>query len=269
MKPLLNWAGGKRWQVPMLRPFFQNDRRLVEPFCGSLAVSLGLEPTQALLNDINPHLINFYRWVQAGVPFTLAMHPEQYHVHRAEFNKLVAAGCGNTLPAAEHFYALNQWCFNGLWRVNKKGEFNVPPRPVLRQMAEFDPNEYQETFNHWMFTCGDFEKLNLVSTDFVYADPPYDGTFDGYDAAGFNFRDQERLVYWLAKHQGPVCMMNAATDRMLQLYTDLGFAWTEIEAPQRMHQSRGRSGKIREVMAFNRQFAIDIRHDAINDEPRT
>ena len=62
-KPPLKWAGGKRWQLPYLLPIWQPHahRRLVEPFCGGLAVALGLRPSRALLNDANPHLINFYQ----------------------------------------------------------------------------------------------------------------------------------------------------------------------------------------------------------------
>jgi DNA adenine methylase len=66
LQPPLKWAGGKRWQVPHLRPWWQSHsrRRLVEPFAGGLAVTLGLQPERALLNDANPHLVNFYRWLK-------------------------------------------------------------------------------------------------------------------------------------------------------------------------------------------------------------
>src|SRR6266480_5583819 len=69
LRPPLKWAGGKRWQVPHLRPIWKpsEDRRLVEPFCGGLAVTLGLAPSTALLNDANPHLVNFYQWLQRGL----------------------------------------------------------------------------------------------------------------------------------------------------------------------------------------------------------
>ena len=67
-KPPLKWAGGKRWLVSQLKPIWEENttRRYVEPFCGGLAVVLGLQPRTALLNDVNPHLINFYRHVQNG-----------------------------------------------------------------------------------------------------------------------------------------------------------------------------------------------------------
>src|SRR5689334_24073563 len=66
LRPPLKWAGGKRWQLPHLRPLWarHTHRRLVEPFCGGLAVAIGLSPARALLNDANPHVINFYRWLQ-------------------------------------------------------------------------------------------------------------------------------------------------------------------------------------------------------------
>src|SRR5689334_16337179 len=67
--PPLKWAGGKRWQLEHLRPFWEPEkrRRLVEPFAGGLAVALGLAPARALLNDVNPHLINFYTWLKKGL----------------------------------------------------------------------------------------------------------------------------------------------------------------------------------------------------------
>ncbi len=75
LKPPLKWAGGKRWLVSHLRQMYlpHRHRRLVEPFCGGLAVTLGLLPEKALLNDINPHLINFYRWVQKGLYIQIPM----------------------------------------------------------------------------------------------------------------------------------------------------------------------------------------------------
>ena len=64
-KPPLKWAGGKRWLIPVLRPLWERHsrRRLVEPFCGGLGLALSVRPRRALLNDINPHAINFYRWL--------------------------------------------------------------------------------------------------------------------------------------------------------------------------------------------------------------
>src|SRR5690348_12134795 len=94
LRPPLKWAGGKRWQVPHLRPLWvpHSARRLVEPFCGGLAVALGLAPERAFLNDANPHLINFYHWLGRGLVTDLSMENDEahYYGHRAAFNATLA-----------------------------------------------------------------------------------------------------------------------------------------------------------------------------------
>src|SRR3972149_1845651 len=79
LKPPLKWAGGKRWQLPLLRPLWQpyTTRRLVEPFCGGLAVTLGLQPRRALLNDVNTHVIHFYQWLNRGLVTSLEMRNDE------------------------------------------------------------------------------------------------------------------------------------------------------------------------------------------------
>src|SRR5690349_22925714 len=84
LKPPLKWAGGKRWLVSHLKPIWEAnaERRYVEPFCGGLAVVLGLQPKQALLNDVNPHLINFYRHVQNGLEVRVRMRNDEELFYR-------------------------------------------------------------------------------------------------------------------------------------------------------------------------------------------
>ncbi|MEM9568143.1 MAG: DNA adenine methylase, partial [Cyanobacteria bacterium P01_E01_bin.34] len=93
LKPPLKWAGGKRWLVPKLRELWQpyRDRRMVEPFVGGMAVALGLQPQQALLNDTNEHLINFYQWLQRGLTISKQLKNDRdlYYGFRQEFNQLV------------------------------------------------------------------------------------------------------------------------------------------------------------------------------------
>jgi hypothetical protein len=95
-KPPLKWAGGKRWLVPYLLPFWRENphRRLVKPFVGGMAVTLELLPEKVLLNDINPHLISFYRWLQSGLRFDIEMRNDEelYYRQRDRFNELIAGG---------------------------------------------------------------------------------------------------------------------------------------------------------------------------------
>src|SRR5216117_4151601 len=108
IKPPLKWAGGKRWQVPHLEPLWKKhrNRRLVEPFCGGLAVTTGLLPQRALLNDINPHVINFYEWLKRGLTISFEMKNDEadYYRCRERFNALLRSGVAATVEAAALFY---------------------------------------------------------------------------------------------------------------------------------------------------------------------
>ena len=202
LKPPLKWAGGKRWLVPRLRALWRGytRRRLVEPFCGGLAAALGLDPRRALLNDTNPHLVNFYRHLRSGLVVKIPMEydSELYYRHRDDFNRLAATARGReSRTAAELFYYLNRTGFNGLCRFNKRGTFNVPfgRHTGIAYVRDFRP--YAEPLSRWTFTDGDFESIEVSPKDFIYADPPYDVQFRQYASDGFDWDAQERLAAWL------------------------------------------------------------------------
>jgi DNA adenine methylase len=237
-RPPLKWAGGKRWQLPHLRPLWERHarRRLVEPFCGGLAVALGLAPARALLNDANQHLINFYRWLQRGLVVDLALENDEavYYRHRERFNALLATGGGTTAEAAGLFYYLNRTGYNGLCRFNNRGVFNVPFGRYKTIGYETDFQAYRDAFDGWSFLCGDVEDVPRERGDFIYADPPYDVEFTSYAAGGFSWDDQERTAVWLSRHRGPVVLVNQATDRVERLYRKLGFSVAFLDAPRRI-----------------------------------
>jgi len=238
MRPPLKWAGGKRWLVPTLQEYWKREshRRLVEPFCGGLAATLGLMPQRALLNDINPHLINFYRWLKRGLIISVRMTKDErvFYRYRKRFNKLLSEGAGDTCEAASLFYYLNRTCFNGLCRFNRSGEFNVPFGSYKTINYKSNFLEYQDLFSEWKFTCRSFDRLRLEPTDFVYADPPYDVEFTQYSKDGFTWEDQVRTAEWLTKHPGPVILSNQATKKIVQLYGDLGYCLHKLPAPRRI-----------------------------------
>lgn len=253
LRPPLKWAGGKRWLVPHLRQLWEpfSHRRLVEPLCGGLAVAMGLMPTKALLNDINPHLINFFSWVQKGLNTEILMENDEtlYYSYRDHFNELIRTGKENTREAAELFYYLNRTGYNGLCRFNQKGEFNVPFGKYKKINYVQDYLSYQEVYRQWEFNCLDFERLPLDEADFIYADPPYDVEFTHYSKDGFGWDDQIRLVQWLAKHPGPIVLSNQATERIVALYKDHGFKLSFLDAP-RMISCTGDRTPAREVLAL-------------------
>ncbi len=252
LRPPLKWAGGKRWLVPHLRPLWQphNRQRLVEPLCGGLAVALGLMPDQALLNDVNPHNVNFYRWLKTGLTIDLKMANASalYYRARARFNLLIARGKSESKEAADLFYYLNRTGYNGLCRFNRKGEYNVPfgRHSTINYRRDF--GEYAPALRRWDFTVGDFEAIDLRPDDFVYADPPYDVEFTQYSKEAFGWDNQERLAHWLARHRGPVVLSNQATDRIQRLYRGLGFDLIFKPAP-RMISCNGDRTKAIEVIA--------------------
>ena len=238
LPPLIKWAGGKRWLLPELRKLWQNhkDKRLVEPFAGGLAISLGLRPERALLNDINSNLINLYLWIQRGLAINLVManNRETYYAYREKFNLYNTNGKGGDSETALLFYYLIKTGYNGLCRYNSKGEFNVPFGRYKSITYLEDFSAYQIAFKNWEFRCGDFSKLELREDDFIYADPPYDRSFSKYHADDFGWEDQERLVEWLNNHKGPVVASNLATDRIVRLYRKYGFFTRIIKAPRRI-----------------------------------
>jgi DNA adenine methylase len=252
LKPPLKWAGGKRWLVPHLRKLWQGHRhrRLVEPFCGGLAVTLGLMPERALLNDINPHAINFYSWLKGGLRITLPMLNDAalYYEYRDGFNQLITLERENAAEAAALFYYLNRTGYNGLCRFNSNGFFNVPFGRYKQINYQRDFSAYRDLLAQWDFRAGDFESVQLESDDFVYADPPYDVEFTKYAKEGFEWVDQVRLAEWIAHHPGPVVLSNQATERILALYRKLGFHLTMLRAP-RMISCTGDRTPASEVLA--------------------
>jgi len=212
---------------------------------------MGLMPQRALLNDINPHLINFYRWLKRGLTISIPMDNRErlYYGHRARFNELLAEGRGQTRETAALFYYLNRTGYNGLCRFNRSGRFNVPFGRYTRIAYTKDFTLYSRVFDGWRFRCGDFEAIALQPGDFVYADPPYDVEFTSYAKEGFTWDEQVRVAEWLARHRGPVVLSNQATDRIVSLYRQLGFTLRFLQAPRKISCTGDRT-PAREVLAL-------------------
>lgn len=253
LRPPIKYPGGKRFLVPKLARLLKNVdfSRFIEPFAGGLSVSLGLAPERALLNDLNPHVINFYSWVKKGLSIRLAMDNDRacYYRHRETFNRLIEEDRYNTREGAELFYYLNRTGYNGLVRFNKSGLLNVPFGVHKTIAYRRDFAEYRSVMQGWQFRCGDFSDLAPGDGDAVYADPPFDVEFRAYATGGFGWGDQVRLVEWLAELSCPVIISNQATDRIVQLYKKHGYRLNYIKAP-RMISCNGDRTPAREVVAI-------------------
>lgn len=253
--PPLKWAGGKRWLRPIMKEIWQesNFNRLVEPFAGGMAISLGILPVAALLNDINPHLINFYRHLQKGLIIELEFRneAEYYYQCREKFNNLVREDKADTQLAAELFYYLNKQGYNGLCRFNNKGEFNVPFGKYKKANGIKDLTAYSKVIQDWSFLCGDFTELTIKPGDLIYADPPYDVDFTKYSKQDWGWDDQVRLAEWLASSPSTVVASNQATPRIITLYQDMGFEVKLLQAP-RMISNTGNRTPATEMLAYKK-----------------
>jgi len=250
--PPVKYPGGKRFLVPKILPFWLNSdcQRLVEPFSGGLSVAIGVSPKKALLNDKNPHIINFYLWVQKGMKIDIPMHNDEslYYEYRERFNKLVSSGKPSTKISASLFYYLNKTGYNGLVRFNKSGLWNVPfgTHKTITYKRVFP--EIEEVIKSWVFKSNDFSKLKIKNTDLLYLDPPYDVEFRSYSQGGFHWDDQTRLLEWLESYKNPIIISNQATDRIVKLYKSFGFKLDYINVP-RMISCNGNRKRAVEVFA--------------------
>jgi DNA adenine methylase len=245
LRPVLKWAGGKRWLLPRLRQLWIDSGapRLAEPFCGGLSVAIGLMPSQALLNDINPHVINLFRWLKKGlrIDFEMSNDSRTYYTARDQFNALVTRRRDRTAKAAGLFYYLNRTGYNGLCRFNSQGRFNVPFGRYGRINYFNDFSTYRDLFADWEFSATDFARVEVAIDDFIYADPPYDVEFTQYSREAFTWKDQIRLAEWLMRHPGPVVLSNQATRRIVQLYEECEFKLSYVTAPRRISCTGDRS----------------------------
>ena len=258
MNPPLKWVGGKRWQLEHIKPLwepYKDTHRFVEPFCGGASISLGLAPKKAWLNDINPYLINFYQWLQYGLMCSIVMenNSECYYNQRDRFNELIklyGVNSSDSQEMAALFYYLNRTGYNGLCRFNKKGGYNVPFGQHKTINYIQDLTEYKKYLSSWHFTCGDFEKVRFFcdEKDFIYADPPYDVEFKQYTKEGFTWQDQMKVAVNLSQSIGPVVLSNQATPRIINLYTELGYKLTYLDAPRRI-SCKGDRSTAKEVLA--------------------
>lgn len=228
--PPLKWAGGKRWLV--CREEFRPPKfdRLIEPFLGSGAVFFYLRPERAVLSDLNQDLINLYQSICTDHVKLSSLLRKHARLHSTDYYYRVRASRPRSnLGAAARLLYLNRTCWNGLYRVNKQGEFNVPigtKDAVLLSSDNFA--RVSELLKNAELLSGDFAApiRRAKKGDFIFADPPYTvahklNGFVKYNESIFSWHDQVRLRDELvaAAEKGAKFMLtNASHDSILDLY---------------------------------------------------
>lgn len=283
VNPVLKWAGGKRKIADRLIQLFpEKFGTYFEPFLGGAAMFLALNPSASVVADVNKHLVNFYSTL-VSAPQDLSEALESLKVEydslspsaqkdffygaRAQFNARNVADRGieqsemNLLQRAVIFYSLNKLGFNGLYRENSRGEFNVP----FGGKKSF-PSIDQQNFlavaarlkNSTLLT-GDFKTAVETSQegDFVYFDPPYipltpSASFTSYSKGGFGLNEQERLAETmriLTTRGVKVMMSNSDTELTRRVFSD--FNLVTIEAPRVISSKSSTRGNVLEIVAMN------------------
>ena len=271
-KPFVKWAGGKRQIIDKLKKYVPEEfDTYYEPFVGGGALLFELSPKKAVINDYNEELMNVFECIKDEAKFSKMCselnhhetnHSEEYYylIRNKDRDKTKFKKMPDYKRSARTIY-LNKACFNGLYRVNSKNEFNVP----FNGKAKINTYDGQNlgiihaylNFNDVKILNIDFEESvkEAKEGDFIYFDPPYDSetsTFNSYTENGFGKEEQVRLarVYKELSDRGCYVMLsNHNTTLVKELYKD--FNIHVIEAKRNINSNGQKRGKVEEVIITN------------------
>ena len=270
-KPFLKWPGGKAQLLPKLRQRIpKHIRTYVEPFVGGGALFFNMQPAKAILCDSNPKLIILYVSVRDhkeelvdrlseyetryNTLNTLDAQQDFYYKKRTEFN---ARGFETdlTVDDAAQFIFLNKTNFNGLYRENAAGKYNAAFgwKERIRLFDDANLSSCSAALQNASITNGDFEDAcdGLSAGDFVYFDPPYHSTFNGYQRGCFSESDHGRLhdLFQRLSRIGVYCMLsNSNTGFIKNLYAGYNI---EVVQAKRMINRNGSGRKGEELIITN------------------
>lgn len=273
MHPFVKWVGGKTQLLSKIKDLMPKEyNRYFEPFVGGGALLFEVKPKEFLINDFNSELVEAYKSLTNKSDFELLKeslkaheneHSEEHYYQVREMDKLEDfIDLPRHVRAARMIY-LNKACFNGLYRVNAKGYFNVPSgkKKKVTCFEESNLNDLYNFFNSSSYEIlnGDFEEAvrNAKKGDFVYFDPPYDtwndkNSFTSYAKNPFGKDEQVRLsnVYKALSNKGVYVMLsNHNTDFIRELYKD--FNIHIVEAKRMINSKADGRGNVEEVIITN------------------
>jgi len=267
-KPFLKWAGGKRQLIPQIDPFFPKYyNNYIEPFVGGGAIFFYLLPEKAILMDINEELINTYKVIKNNISDLIGLlneHKNQreyyYNIRNADRNPIIFNELTDIQKCSRTIY-MNRCCYNGLYRVNSKGHFNVPfgkyknPNFCDEENLEAVHRALQNAslVNNSFEKCLDFAEKG----DFVYFDPPYvpisdSANFTSYTKENFGKNDQIKLfeVFKTLDERGCKLMLsNSYSEFTLELYED--YKINVLRAKRAINSDPNNRGEIKELLITN------------------
>jgi DNA adenine methylase len=272
MQPFVKWAGGKRQLVPMILERLPDSYdTYFEPFLGGGALLFATKPKKAIVGDVNKVLIDTYKQIGDDVSSLMAVlnrfidehnsaedKKEFYYKMRDDYNKKILNEEYDLMTVSLFMY-LNKTCFNGLYRVNSKGLFNVPfnNRKTLNIYSKENLLEIAEYLNNVDIRNDDFAETckKAKRGDFVFFDSPYaplkPESFESYTKEGFALEEHQRLatLYKELTDKGVYCMLtNHNTDLINELYKDFKI---EVVQVKRMINSDAKNRVGEEVIITN------------------
>ncbi|MDY6899792.1 MAG: DNA adenine methylase [Cyanobacteriota bacterium] len=267
-RPFLKWAGGKSKLIAQIRNYLPEPHtytKYYEPFLGGGAVFFHLHPYEAMLTDVNSELIATYKCVKNNLTDLVGLLKIHESNHSKEYYYDIRQTSAKTdLEKAARLLYLNKTCFNGLYRVNSKGQFNVPlgryKNPKICPIELL--SSASETLQLARIKQADFgDVLNYASSsnDFVFFDPPYypissTSYFTAYSRNSFNKDDQIRLrdtCAELASRGVKIMVCNSDCDFIKELYTEINFKIVPIKAPRVINSNIKNRGTIHELLIMS------------------
>lgn len=273
-KPFVKWAGGKQKLIESLSKYLPDKNsysQYIEPFSGGAAMFYYIKPDNSILNDYNEELINTFQQIKVNVD-DLIDKLDEYDNNEKEFYKIrnidrnpIDFACLTDVERAARFIYLNKTCFNGLYRVNKNGEFNTPyghnPNAMFKIFELLSRNSKLYNSLNTQFYYGDYEKVldNVDDKTFVYFDPPYDpltktSNFTSYTNTGFGKEEQIRLknvIDGLTKKGTKVMLSNSDTEFIRELYQDTRYKINEINVYRNIASKKESRKVVSELVITN------------------
>lgn len=271
LKPITKWVGGKRQLLPYLYEFMPKSfNNYFEPFVGGGAMLFSIAPKNAVINDLNTDLINLYNVIKTDPEKLLSVleyhsknNNKEYYLKIRELDRNDSIKKLSNIEKAARILYMLKVDFNGMYRVNKKNQFNVPygkyknPKIADRE-GIINVSNYFNNNNIKIFNT-DFEKAieTAQPNDFVYFDPPYvpinkTSSFTSYTSEGFNLNEQKRLrnTFFKLSNKGvKVMLSNSDVDIIRELYKEANIH--SVQANRFINSNSKKRGKIGEVIITN------------------
>lgn len=272
-QPFLKWAGGKRQLLPIINKFIPQFTQYYEPFIGAGAVLLAIQPVNSTINDTNSELVNCYQVIKKSPQKLLelcqrhqAKNSKEYFYHLREQDRQNDFTARSSVERAARIIYLNKTCFNGLFRVNRKGQFNVPygnyANPTIADPEVIKAVSTYLNQGNVNILSGDFEQAVAMAKPgaFIYFDPPYyplssTSSFNSYSLNGFGETEQIRLKKLcdnLSDKGCKILLSNSSALFIRDLYSDSRYQIEAVDAARSINSVSSKRGKIKELLIHNK-----------------